>query len=377
MFETVAIFFSILLVAYANGANDNFKGVATLLGSRTANYKKALNWATLTTLAGSFTAIFLATQLIYTFSGRTLFPDDYAIKREFLLAVSLAAGATVFLATRLGVPISTTHSLTGALLGAGWMALGPQLNYENLGKTFLIPLILSPLFSIILTVMIYPLFRYVRKVLGVKRTTCLCLEERVIPIPQLSQLKETKISVTQLRSLGIIVDDKKNCQLQITQHYSGQLLGVDAQQVLDFFHFLSAGAICFARGLNDTPKIVALSVAAGILTPSLNMSLVGIVMAMGGILSAKRVAETMSYRITGMNHGQGFTSNFISACLVILASNWGVPVSTTHVTCGSLFGIGLINRNPDWKMIFSILSAWILTLPLAAFLSAIFYSIFK
>ena len=150
-------------------------------------------------------------------------------------------------------------------------------------------------------------------------------------------------------------------------------MGIDAQQILDTLHFISAGAVSFARGLNDTPKIVALAVTTGALGLKLNIGLVAIVMALGGILSAKKVAETMSHRITAMNHGQGFTANLITAILVIFASKMGVPVSTTHVSCGSLFGIGLVNGKANWKIIGGIVSAWVLTLPIAALLSAGFY----
>lgn len=93
-------------------------------------------------------------------------------------------------------------------------------------------------------------------------------------------------------------------------------------------------------------------------------------MAVGGILGARKVAETVSYKITYMNHGQGFTANFVTAVVVIFASGWGMPVSTTHVSCGALFGIGLVNGKARWHVIGSILGAWILTLPVAAALSA-------
>ncbi len=81
----------------------------------------------------------------------------------------------------------------------------------------------------------------------------------------------------------------------------------------------------------------------------------------------------MSYNITTMSHGQGFTANFITAFLVIFASHLGVPVSTTHVSCGALFGIGAANGKVRWKTIGGIFSAWILTLPVAAFMAALFY----
>src|SRR5690606_33040843 len=90
----------------------------------------------------------------------------------------------------------------------------------------------------------------------------------------------------------------------------------------------------------------------------------------GGLLSARKVAETMSEKITTMNHGQGFTANAVTSVLVIGASRFGMPVSTTHVSCGALFGIGTVTGGADRGMIGKVLGAWVLTLPLGAVLGA-------
>ncbi len=370
---TIFIILATLFVAYTNGANDNFKGVATLFGSGTTDYKRALVWATVTTLAGSITAFFFATNLVKTFSGKGLVPDALITTPEFLLAVALGASVTVLLATLMGIPISTTHSLTGALVGAGLVAIGADLGFSTLGKNFFIPLLSSPSIAVVLTTVVYMLFRFSRQMLGVKRSTCVCMGEKVIPVANLNLVNGQMLSITQLKSMDIFVDEKSQCQAIALERYEGRVLGIDAQQILDALHFLSAGAVSFARGLNDTPKIVALAVTAGALGLKLNISLVAMVMALGGILSAKKVAGTMSHRITGINHGQGFTANLITAILVIFASRMGVPVSITHVSCGSLFGIGLVNGKANWKIIGGIVSAWVLTLPIAALLSTGFY----
>jgi PiT family inorganic phosphate transporter len=89
-------------------------------------------------------------------------------------------------------------------------------------------------------------------------------------------------------------------------------------------------------------------------------------------ISARLVAETMSHRITGMNPGQGFTANIVTALLVIGASSLGLPVSTTHVSCGALFGIGTVTRQARWRTIGEIVLAWLITLPVAGLLGAAF-----
>ncbi|HEU5248024.1 MAG TPA: inorganic phosphate transporter, partial [Candidatus Udaeobacter sp.] len=93
---------------------------------------------------------------------------------------------------------------------------------------------------------------------------------------------------------------------------------------------------------------------------------VALTMAIGGLLNARKVAETMSKKITTMNHGQGFTANVTTAILVVLASLFGLPVSTTHVSVGSLFGIGLTTGKANVSMISAIVLSWVATLPCAA-----------
>src|SRR5437868_401845 len=93
------LFLATCFLAYSNGANDNFKGVASLFGSWTTGYRTAISWATVTTFAGSLMAILVAQGLFKKFSGKGLVPDALTGSPHFLLAVALGAGATVILAT--------------------------------------------------------------------------------------------------------------------------------------------------------------------------------------------------------------------------------------------------------------------------------------
>jgi PiT family inorganic phosphate transporter len=91
------------------------------------------------------------------------------------------------------------------------------------------------------------------------------------------------------------------------------------------------------------------------------------------VLNARRVAETMSRKITRMNPGQGFTANLVTALLVAGASRLGLPVSTTHVSVGALFGVGVVNGTARSRTVLAILLAWATTLPLGAALAAASY----
>lgn len=353
-----------LFMAYANGANDNFKGVATLYGSGTMGYPGALAWGTLTTFAGSLCSASLSDKLVKAFSAKGLVPDGVAAAPEFLAAVAIGAALTVFLAAMTGFPISTTHALTGGLVGAGVATAGGTVNFSLLGKNFFLPLLVSPLLAMFLAGTGYPFLRWVCLRAGVIRDWCFCLGEghRFVPIPD----RGNALALAAAAPMEIITDTVANC----SRRYQGRLLGLNLQSLLDAGHFLSAGAVSFARGLNDTPKIVGLMLVLKVFHVQVNILLVAAAMALGGLLHARKVAETVGHRITGMDHNQGFIANMATSFLVLVASHGGLPVSTTHISCGSLFGIGLTTGQADPKVIRQVLMSWVLTLPIAALLAA-------
>lgn len=363
----VIVIVSGLLLAYANGANDNFKGVATLFGSGTTDYRCALVWATVTTFAGSLAAVVLAGALLKNFTGTGLIESLLVAQTDYTAAVALGAGLTVLLATRLGMPISTTHSLVGALVGAG-LAAGSAINLSQLADSFFLSLLISPPLAIAAAVVAYPVFRFARTSLGVTADTCLCVGNEVVETVPAGNLS---LALQRADQLSLRLGNTVKCE----NHYGGRVLGIDASALLDRLHFLSAGAVSFARGLNDTPKIAALLLVAPQLGGLLGMALVGLLMAAGGLLNARRVAEVMSHQITPMNHGQGFTANLVTSLIVIGASRLGLPVSTTHVSCGGLFGIGAVTGQARWRTIATILAAWATTLPLGALLGAASYAL--
>lgn len=364
----IFILLSTIFLAYVNGANDNFKGVATLFGSGTSDYKKALLWAAITTFLGSLTAIFISTKLITSFSGKGLVPDVIVSNPHFLISVGMGAALTVLIATIIGMPISTTHSLLGALLGAGILSAGTQINFNTMCNKFFIPLLISPAISAFLTLIIYSCFKFVRIKLGIEHQMCLCIGEKAENVC----IQQDGAAVLKSSGITLSFDQLQNCQ----QYYYGKILGFDSQEILDKLHYVSAGAASFARGLNDTPKIVALLLMMSAFSLNWGIFIVSVAMAIGGLLNVKKVALTISKRITNMNHGQGFSANLVTAFMVVFASKWGMPVSTTHVSCGSLFGIGFVNKKANLSMIRQIILAWVLTLPLAAILSGICFLLY-
>jgi len=359
----ILIVLGVASLAWWNGANDNFKGVATLYGSGSASYRVALGWATVTQIAGSLLATVLAVGLIKTFSAKGLVPDVIAGDPAFLGAIAIGGMATVLLATAIGMPVSTTHALTGAMVGAGVVAVGTDINTAVLGNSFFLPLLVSPVISMGLTTVLYPLAHYARKALGVKRDSCVCVGTTYVPVASLTR------NVAATAQLSASLGTSSTC----IDRYEGRLVGVSVQSALDAMHFLSAGAICFARALNDTPKILALCLSAKALGVSIGLPLLGAAMAVGGLVNARKVAETLAKKITLLNTGQGLVANATTALLVVVASRAGMPVSTTHVSTSAMFGIGVVKRSADRKTIVTIVAAWLTTLPAGALVGAAAY----
>ncbi len=353
---------SVVLLSFANGANDNFKGVATLWGAGCASYKRALGWATSFTFLGSLVAIWAGTGLAAKLSGARFVEQAIHTQLPFLAAVALAAAGTVLLASRLGLPISTTHALTGALVGAGVTAAGfAQLKFAALTAGVFLPLLFSPVVSMVSTVAIYPL---VRKLAASR--DCVCVDE-----PQGIALAAAAGSA--LASPAVIAPAPPAVRWAPAAECQ---TGAEAVRlsISDVLHWLSGAGISFARGLNDTPKIAAVLLVAAAGAVRLDYVLVAAAMAIGGLLGAARVARTLSKKITPMITEQAVTANLVAATLVTLATPFALPVSTTHVVSGGIFGIGLLRRGEaDWKRVRDILLSWLGTLPLGAALAGLCY----
>ena len=371
MLFSVIVFFAAIFLAYTNGANDNFKGVATLYGSRTMNFKNSLIFGTLLTFAGALVSIWFSAELVKIFSGKGLVPDAVAIEPAFLAAVGIGAGLTVLLATLLGLPISTTHSLAGALLGAGLIATTGQANYSILLDKVISPLLLGPIIAVIFCMIVYYPLHRLRQRSKLSPEACLCVE-RCEPVSLASgtslSFLATKAFPWRLRANSV--------ECAPTDSFA-EVRGLNISTVMKWAHMASGGLVSFARGLNDTPKIVGLIVAIQLLEIKWGLLAIALGMAIGGLLNAAKVARTMSKKITEISEGQGFAANFVTGLLVLFASKFGLAVSTTHVSVGAIFGIGLINKKADMRTISAIFASWLMTLPIAILLSAGLYWIIK
>ncbi|MBD2346825.1 inorganic phosphate transporter [Anabaena subtropica] len=315
----ISLFIATLFLAYANGANDNFKGVATLFGSRTTSYQTAILWATFTTFAGALTSTYLGRTIVTEFTGKGILPDAIANAPEFHLAVAIASGFTVLIAAIMGFPISTYHCLIGAMFGAGLVAYGLQVDFAVLGIYFILPLFLSPIIAIPLSAGICSLINYIKI--------------------------------------------RFNWQL--------------SRKIVDICHYISSGLFSFARGFNDTAKIVSLVLIIDYFSLYGAMITIAMAMGLGGLLNSQKIAETMSTKITTMNRTQGLSANIVTSLLVIIASNFGLPISTSYVAVSSIFGVGLIGRKANGYIFSQIMLVWIFSLPTSTIIGGITYRILQ
>lgn len=338
-----------LFLAFGNGANDNFKGFATVWGADALSYRKALWLAAAATLAGSMLSLYLAQGLVQQFSGKGLLPQAVVAAPAFMVSVGIAAALSVILATRWGLPISTTHALIGGLVGAGWAASPGEVHLAQLGVNFLLPLLLSPVLAALLGLLTY-------RVLRLRSTAkdCAC-----VLAPTLQMLPATGGAMLRVAGPQMVIAPSAVCD----QHMQA-LARISITAWLNRLHIGSASLICFARAVNDTPKLAALLVATQVLQAPVSMVLVAVAMALGGLLFARRVAETMSLRVTRLDPTQGLAANLITSALVLGASQFGLPVSTTHVSVGSIAGVGANALN--WHALRGVLLSWLATLPMAA-----------
>ncbi|MDP9379233.1 MAG: inorganic phosphate transporter [Chloroflexota bacterium] len=306
---------AMLGLAYANGANDVSRGTATLVGAGVTDYRRALLWGTLWTGAGAVASAFAARELVATFSAGLL-ANGARFAPPAALAVLIGTIGWLLLATRTGLPVSTTHSITGAVVGVGMVSSGVSgVAWEKVAQKVALPLALGPVLAVGLGLAAYALLR---------------LSPERVPYPAL--------------------------------------------------HWLSSGGTSIARALNDTPKIVALgagfSMAAGSESvPTWIFLATAAAMVTGSWDGGRRVTHTLAERVTRLDEREGLGANLATALLVAFASTRGLPVSTTHVASAAIVGVGARRGRGAvrWRTVGEVALAWVVTLPVTALIGIAAY----
>ncbi|OGR88878.1 MAG: hypothetical protein A2992_09390 [Elusimicrobia bacterium RIFCSPLOWO2_01_FULL_59_12] len=299
-------------LAFANGANDISKSIATLVGSGESDYKRAVILVALATAAGSVLASAWAVKMTLLFTQGMLSPQ-VQINQFFALSVLAGSIGWVMLSTRLGMPVSTTHTIVGSVVLTGIYTFGfDQILWGSLTHKVLIPLLLSPVIAFGPAWLVFRFLYW------------LCARQYCL-----------------------------NC------HWA---------------HWASAMSSGFARGLNDTPKIASMGfIFYYLVDPRVQVAphwfflALALAMAAGGIAMGFKVTETLAHKVTEMNHLEGFAANLATSALVIATAVHGFPVSTTHVSSSAIIGMGVRKgfSSLNVRVVRDILVAWLVTLPTA------------
>ncbi|MGE4107340.1 MAG: anion permease [Bacteriovoracia bacterium] len=352
MFESLTLI-AVFFLAYINGANDNFKGVATLYGSSILSYRQALFLASAATLLGCALAVLVSHELAVRFSGNGLVAASVLSDGRFPFLVASGAAITVALATRFGMPISTTHSLLGALTAAGFM-LGNGVQFSQFLQKFLVPLLLSPAIAAALAIAGIFLLKNLFKSKWGTDESCLCVSETVPAVNSPAAFSSAVVALP-----ALVMGRTEDCR-------SSGLKSLISLPSRDIVHIGSAASVCAARAMNDAPKIAGLLLlTSATALPLAAFVALSIAMVLGGLLHSKRIADRISFQIASMNGSTSVWTNVVTSGLVIFASGLGLPVSTTHTSCGAIAGTGAGEAALKRRELTKILFAWIVTLPIS------------
>lgn len=354
----------LFLLCFANGANDVSKAIATLAGTGLASVKGAIAWGTLWTVAGALAGLLWGGTMIKNISN-SIYTGTHDFYMPAALAVALAPILWVALATWRKWPVSTTHAVVGGLVGAGLVAYGANgIDWPTIFSKIALPLLASPFMAIALAWFLTPALE---KAAGLTHRFRLCLT----PVP--------KVALVNARTgARETMEDCVVCACDSPQ--AGLTHGITVS--VDHMHWLTSGLLSFSRGLNDTPKLIAIVMPFLMLedhiAPAWLFFWGAMAMGAGSWIAGKNITEVLGFNVTKMNHEQGFSANLVSSFLVIVASRFGLPVSTTHVSSSAIMGVGMASKKGlNMKTVKAMLFAWLVTAPVAGLFAALIYAIAK
>ncbi|MFO7803487.1 MAG: anion permease [Desulfovermiculus sp.] len=397
-------FFSLVagfLMAFNLGANDVANAMASAVGAKAISVKQAVFIAGTLNFVG---AVFLGSHVTATVSKGIINADqigDPQIMLVGMLASLLAAALWVFIATLTALPVSSTHSIIGSILGFGLIAMGPGVvNWLVLGGVVL-SWIISPFFAAAIS---FTVFSHIRRFILV-HTNFFLQALRWAPIWMaltaalilLSFLYKTPIGKqipvsNGLGLVGILVLVALIWFIS-KRGINSLMAGADrsAESVEFIFRKIQVGTSCYvalSQGANDVANAIGPVAAIYIISrqhaileqaqvPMGILALGGLGIALGIMVFGRKVMATVGTKITSLTNTRGFSVDFGAATTVLAASNLGLPVSTTHAAVGGVVGVGLARgfSAVDFGVLLRIIVYWILTVPIAAFTSIVLYNI--
>lgn len=388
--------------AYGVGANDVANAMGTSVGSKVLTIKQAVLIAAIFEFLGAFLAGGGVTQTIRKgVIDPALFDANLEILIYGMISALFAAGTWLLIASLRGWPVSTTHTIVGAIVGFGIYALGfDKINWSVVGNIGL-SWITSPLSSAIVAALFY----YICKELILKENTkyrLLIINFFVFlagfAIALITVTKGLKNIFKQQDMILTFGDSAFYSAIAalvftaIFYIFSRARLSTSGSQESQFAYLMvfTSCAVAFAHGSNDvanaigplaaihqaTNQILGNAVSAETPLWILFLGAAGIVIGLATL--GYRVMKTIGEKIVKLTPSKGFAAQLAAALTVVLASQLDMPVSTTHTLVGAVIGIGLVEgiSTINVKSVNSIFLSWVITLPAGALLSIIFLEIF-
>jgi PiT family inorganic phosphate transporter len=402
-------------VAWNLGANDVANAMGTSVGSKAVTLRQALIIAGILEFTG---AVLFGQGVSATLATEVVNPELFARMPQLLIlgmvSVLLACGLWLQIATSRGWPVSSSHAVVGAIAGFSWVAAGVgAVDWANISRISL-AWVVTPVVSGIIAVGFY----------SVVKSSIL---DRPNPLTQLREwipwLSATLFSVFGIIVLPTLFNRPFFAALPIPAHDLPIVTGAVAavtltliswrqlssftaipnqqdspisnspfpnpvERLLGRFQVLSACFVAFAHGSNDVGNAIAPLAAIAYILRTGSVPLSGfsvplwiLILGGGGIVFGlaiwgKNVITTIGENIIPLQPSSGFCAELATATTILLASRFGLPVSTSHALVGAVVAIGLIQnwQNVRFQTLKSILLAWLITLPVAAGLGAIIFA---
>jgi inorganic phosphate transporter, PiT family len=397
-----------IFMAWGIGANDVANAMATSVGSKALTIKQAILVAAVFEFLGAVLAGGGVTSTIRKgIVDASLLAGSPELLIYGMLAALLAAGTWLAIASRNGWPVSTTHSIVGAIVG--FAAVGIGMDAVQWGKVGRIVMswVISPLTAGFIAYLIYQSVQ--RLILSqpdplerAKRYVPVYIFFAVLTITLVTILKGLKhvgLSITVTNSyilavsiavvialIGAVVIQriKPNAKAEKKQHF------YTVERVFGVLMVVTACGMAFAHGSNDVanaigPMAAVISIAqSGEIGAKSAVSIWVLVIGGAGIVVGlatygRHVIATVGKKITQLTPSRGFAAELAAATTIVIASGTGIPVSTTHILVGAVLGVGLARGIDaiDLRVVGRVFVSWVVTIPAGAFLAIVFFILFK
>jgi len=389
--------------SFMGGANDFANAFGTSVGSGSITIKQAVLIALFAELFG---AVLVGGHVTDTVRKGIVDPSCFETEPMMLVYGLLAAlvGSGLFLqiATHFGLPVSTTHAIVGSMVGFGLVALGfDAVNWGNVGY-IATSWVVSPIGGGIVA---YLTFRIIQHQILEKKDP-VAVASRIVPIfvgitcstivltMIYKGLKNIHLSLSLTQAvlaalfIGLVAAIITRFLLPQSDKRDRRIQLVMVEKKFSYLQVLTAAYIAFAHGANDVAN--SIGPLAGIWA-IYHKGLIGLksevpvwILVMGGTgiviglaVLGWRVIETVGKKITSITPSRGFSAEFAAATVVLIFSKLGMPVSTTHTLVGAVIGVGMARGFSaiDIRVVRKILTSWVVTIPAAAVLTALTYTL--